>query len=130
MSNGKERVHYEEPVSIEVGNFLLTKGFKLASTTGMMLKAPKEMRALGILHEEFTAKWKNFLLHTLLGKRREFIGTLYLQGDHWFFEAYGRKHVDMTKRLAEDMTLAFNRGITVHLKSENSRYEACVFDYY
>ena len=132
-----EVVDYQESLSIKVGRFLLSKGFDLASSTGLASNLLVETCSLGILRKDPEAKPRKYLFGLITRKpRRGFLGTVWFSNSargaseqHWVFETYGRKHVELVRQLAEEMVLTFNVGIALCLVREQPAFESYMSDF-
>jgi hypothetical protein len=69
-------------------------------------------------------------LQRFLMPYREFIGCLYFNNKEkgathkeWVFEVYGRQHVELVRKVAEDLSEEFKVDIHVRLDSEEAQYE-------
>lgn len=137
MSNKVEFVDYQEALSIKVGRFLFSKGFDLASCTGLASNSLVETCSLGILCKDPEAKPQKYFFGLITREpRREFIGRVWLSNtarganeQNWVLEAYGRKHVELVRQLAEEMASTFNAKITIRLVREQSALETLLSDY-
>ncbi len=137
MSNVEESVSYQESISIKVGRFLLSKGFDLASSTGLASNSLVETCSLGILRKDPEAKPRNYLFGLIKrAPRRMFLGTVWFSNSprgaseqNWVFEAYGREHVELVRQLAEEMASTFNIKIALRLVREQPDVETYLFDY-
>lgn len=141
MKDKMELVDYKESLSIKVGKFLLSKGFNLASCTGMAEHILADTDSLGILYKDSETRPRKSLFDFILrsgpeSRRRMFIGTVWFissvrgaNEQNWVFEAYGRKYVDSVRQLAEEMASTFNVKITVHLVREQPDFETYLSDY-
>ena len=130
-------VDYQESLSIKVGRFLLSKGFDLANTTGMAARSLIENDSLGILRKDPEAKPRTYLFGLIKQEpRRMFLGIVWFRNSphgateqNWVFDAYGRKHVELVRQLAEEMASTFNVKITLRLVSEQPCVEKYFSDY-
>lgn len=150
-------VDFKETLSIKVGKFLISKGFSLASSTGVASHGCDvrgifiDTEAVGILYEDPAKVYKLFgfipvsrwILLSMMAigyipssSRRIFIGTIWFSNifrgadkKNWFFETYGREYAGLTKRLAEEMTETFNVRINICLVHEQPDYEAYLDDF-
>ncbi len=130
-------VEYQEPLSIKVGRFLLSKGFDLADSTGMAARSPVQSDSLGILRKDAEAKPRTYLFGLIKRKpRRMFLGTVWFSNSprgateqNWVFEVYGRKRVELVRQLAEEMASTFNAKIDLRLVRERPDVETYLSDY-
>ncbi len=137
MNNKVESVDYQESLSIKVGKFLLLKGFDLASCTGLALDSLVETCSLGILREDPEARPRTYFFGLIRrDPRRVFLGTVWFSNSmrgateqNWVFDAYGRKHVNLVRQLAEEMASAFNVKIALRLVHEQPDVETYLSDY-
>lgn len=128
MKGKVEFVDYQDSVSVEVGRFLLCKGFDLANDDGVATPQLVETDSLGILRRD--AKPRKYLFGLITREsRRTFLGTVWFSNSrrgtnkHWVFEAYGRKHVELVKQLAGEMASTFGVNITLRLVCEQPDVE-------
>ncbi len=136
MSEKGELVDYQESPSIKVGRFLLSKGFDLASCTGVASNSLVETYALGILRKNPDAKPRSYRFGLIKREPRwGFLGTVWFSNSargaseqNWVFEAYGRKHVELVRQLAEEMALIFNAKIALRLVSDQPYVETYLSD--
>ena len=137
MSDKVEFVDYQESLSIKVGKFLLSKGFDLASCTGLASNSLVETCSLGILRKDPEAKPRKYLFGLITREpRRGFLGTVWFSNSargaseqNWVFEAYGRKHVELVRQLAEEMASTFNAKIALRLVRDQPDVETYMSDY-
>jgi len=138
MNDKVEFVDYQESISIKVGRFLLSKGFDLADSTGMAICSLVQSSELGILRHDPEAKPRKYLFGLIKREpRRMFLGTVWFSNSarvcasekNWVFEAYGRKHIDMVRQLAEEMASTFNAKISLRLVREQPDVETYLSDY-
>ena len=133
----KKLVDYQESPSIKAGRFLLSRGFDPASRTGLAEESLVESRSLGILRKNPEAKPRKYLFGLITGKpRRWFLGKIWFNEDklgateqNWVIEVYGREHIEMIQKLADDMASTFNIKIAIRLvrdlpHAETYSYEA------
>ena len=131
MNDKVEFVDYQESLSIKVGRFLLSKGFDLASSTGFAEHTLSQSDSLGILRKDPDAKPRKYLFGLIKREpRRAFLGTVWFSNSacgaseqNWVFEAYGRKHVELVRQLAEEMASTFNTKIALRLVREQPDVE-------
>jgi hypothetical protein len=122
-----ERVRFigiDRPPSYKVAEFLLSKGFVIATSFRKAKKHPlmyTNCEGLGILEKD--AKKKPFWLPRFFMPRRKFIGEVLsnssIQGDtdiHWVIDVFGRENVERIIELAEEMISMLNVRVTVRLK--------------
>ena len=136
MSDKVEFVDYQESIAIKVGGFLISKGLDIADNTGMACSLVQASE-LGILRKDPEAKSRKYLFGLIkLEPRRGFLGTVWFSNStrgaskqNWVFEAYGRKHVELVRQLAEEMALVFNVKIVLHLVREQPDVETFLSDY-
>ncbi|PIR86507.1 hypothetical protein COU13_00515 [Candidatus Kaiserbacteria bacterium CG10_big_fil_rev_8_21_14_0_10_43_70] len=137
MSDKVEFVDYQESLSIKVGRFLLSKGYDLASCTGLASNSLVETDSLGILRKDPEARPREYLFGLITrDPRRMFLGTVWLSNgslgateQNWVFEAYGRKHVELARQLAEEMASTFNVKIALRLVRDQPDVETYLSDY-
>lgn len=137
MSDKVKFVDYQESLSIKIGRFLLSKGFDLASCTGLALNSLVETYALGILRKDPEAKSRKYLFGLITQEpRRAFIGVVWFNNSvrganeqNWFFEVYGRKYIELVRQLAEEIASTFNVTITIRLVREQPDVETYLSDY-
>jgi hypothetical protein len=137
MSDKVEFVDYQESLSIKVGRFLLSKGFDLASSTGLAEHTLSQSNSLGILRKDPEAKPRKYLFGLIKREpRRGFLGIVWFSNSargaseaNWVFEAYGRKHVELVRQLAEEMASTFNAKIALRLVHEQPDVETYLSDY-
>ncbi len=137
MSDKAGSVDFQEALSIKVGRFLLSKGLDLASSTGIELDSLDESDSLGILHKNPDSKPIKYLFGLFRREpRREFLGTIWFSNsargateEDWVLDMYGREHVDIVMKLAEEMASLFNVKIAIHLVSEQPDFETFLTDY-
>jgi len=137
MNDRVEFVDYRESLSIQVGRFLLSKGFDLASSNGLAEHTLVQSGSLGILLRDPEAKPRKYLFGLITREpRRMFLGTVWFSNSprgaseqNWVFEVYGRKHVELVRQLAEEMALVFNVKIVLHLVREQPDVETFLSDY-
>lgn len=132
-------VDYQKAVSIRVGNFLLSKGFDLASSTGVYQNKLGQSQSLGILRKDPERKTKTRLFSFLKKRdpRRIFHGIIWFKNnnlgaseDNWIFEFYGRRHVALMQQLADEMASTFEVKVTLRLVKESPETEAYDTDFY
>ena len=135
MSDKVEFVDYQESIAIKVGGFLISKGLDIADNTGMACSLVQASE-LGILRKDPEAKSRKYLFGLIkLEPRRGFLGTVFRNSargaseQNWVFEAYGRKHVELVRQLAEEMASAFNVKIALRLVREQPDVETFLSDY-
>ena len=132
-----ELVEYQESLSIKVGRFLISKGFDLADSTGMAARSLAQSDSLGILRKDPEAKPRTYLFGLIKREpRRMFLGTVWFSNSprgateqNWVFEAYGRKHIELVRQLAEDMASTFKVKIALRLVREQPDVETYFSDY-
>ena len=137
MNDKVKSVDYQESPSIKVGRFLLSNGFNLASCTGVASNSLVETCSFGVLRKDPEAKPRKYLFGLITREpRREFLGTVWFSNSargaseaNWFFEAYGRKHVELVRQLAEEIASTFNVKITLRLVREQPDVETHLSDY-
>jgi len=137
MNDKVEFVDYQESLSIKVGRFLLSKGFDLASSTGLAEYTLSQSDSLGILRKDPDAKPRKYLFGLIKREpRRGFLGTVWFSNSArganeqgWVFEAYGRKHIELVRQLAEEMASTFNTKIALRLVREQPDVETYLSDY-
>jgi hypothetical protein len=137
MNDKVEFVDYQESLSIKVGRFLLSKGFDLASSTGLASNSLVATDSLGVLRKDPEARPRTYLFGLIKREpRRMFLGTVWFSNSprgtteqSWVFEAYGRKHVELVRQLAEEMASTFNVKITLRLVREQPDVETYLSDY-
>ncbi|MDD5625939.1 MAG: hypothetical protein PHG83_02120 [Patescibacteria group bacterium] len=127
-SNKKvEFVDFKEDVSVKVSEWLLQKGYELATCTGQAISKldKNDNKGFGILFKNPNPS-KRFLG---LGKERKlYLGDIWfrLHGadeKNWVFEIYGSKNVECAKQLATEMTSIFDVNISVNLEQDESKFE-------
>lgn len=131
MSDKVEFIDYRDTLKFQVGNWLLQKGFCLASYSGdakSLLEISEEgVLFLGILWKNPADKPTERLFGVIKrDPRRRLIGRLWLSEKtdvKWIIRVCGREHVELVKQLAEDMALAFNVKFSVFLESERPVFE-------
>jgi hypothetical protein len=136
MSDKVESVDYQESIAIKVGRFLLSKGLDIADNTGMA-RSLVQASELGILRKDPEAKPRKYLFGLIKREpRRGFLGTIWFSNSargaseqNWVFEAYGRKHVELVRQLAEEMASTFNVKIALRLVREQPDVETFLSDY-
>ena len=137
MSDEVKFVDYQESLSIKVGRFLLSKGFDLASCTGLAEHTLSQSDSLGILRKDPDAKPRKYLFGLIKREpRRGFLGTVWFSNSargaseqNWVFEVYGRKHVELVRQLAEEMASTFNAKIALRLVRDQPDVEIYMSDY-
>ena len=137
MSDRVEFVDYQESLSIKVGRFLLSKGFDLASCTGLASNLLVETCSLGILRKDPDAEPRSYLFGLIKREpRRGFLGTIWFSNgvrdaseQNWVFEVYGRKHVELVRQLAEEMASTFNTKIALRLVRDQPDVETYLSDF-
>ncbi len=130
-------VDYQEALSIKVGNFILTKGFDLASGTGLPSKSISNSSSIGLLLRDRIAWGKTYLFGLIKRRpRRPFIGVIWFENElrgateqNLVFDVYGRNNVDLAKQLADSLTVAFGVKISVRLEEEGQQVETRQSDY-
>ena len=130
-------VEFQEPFSIAVGKFILSKGFVPATSWGNALSRLVANNCLGMLYRDPEAPRRNCLLRLILGNpRRAFLGKLWFHNwsrkvvdGKWLFEINGRKYLEMATGLAKEMAARFNVEIAVRLVSEEPETESFISDY-
>ncbi|OGG61113.1 hypothetical protein A3C87_03105 [Candidatus Kaiserbacteria bacterium RIFCSPHIGHO2_02_FULL_49_34] len=132
MNANVSLVDYAEHVSIKAGEFLLAKGFDLATSSGIAGAPLKVTDSLGILQKIPGAVPKEYFFGLItVQPRRKFLGTIWFkdslrnatEGD-WIFELHGRENLAQVQELAGGMASTFNVKIRLHLTCEHSRTEA------
>ena len=103
-------VTYKEPISIQVGNHLVSKGFILAYDSGHAKSELEVTDSFGILYNDPNAKPKKYFFGLFKEKpNRCFVGARYLncagrvlkkKKDVWVLKMYGRKYLLLMKELA------------------------------
>ncbi len=129
------KVDCHEVISIKVGRFILSKGFDLASCTGLA-SSLVETCSLGILRKNPNAKPRKHLFGLITREpRREFLGTVWFRNKSrgaskrkWVFEVYGRKYAKSLRKLAKEMASAFNVKITLRVVCEQPDVEHYLSD--
>lgn len=137
MVDSDSSVRFEEAISVEVGNHIVSKGYGLAGITGHATSSIEETEAWGILWKDPNAKpVKKFFGLIQQTPRRVFIGVIWLKRDvsrddkrEWYFEFYGRKNTDLVKNLANELFDKFGVKITLRLVNEHPKYETYHEDY-
>jgi len=140
MNSSVSFVDYKEPLSIQVGNWILQneKELVLASSGGCAYTfLQEENDSISFILEDPRIVPKRYFFGLISQKpRRDFIGTIWFENEprgahegRWVFEVYGRKHVELAKRLALELSSTFSSKITVHLVSEQTREETYLSDY-
>lgn len=137
MNDKVKFVDCQESISIKVGGFLLSKGFDLASITGHALDSLVATDSLGVLRKDPEARPRTYLFGLIKrDPRRMFLGVIWFSNSlrgaterNWVFETYGRKHVELTRQLAEEMASTFNVKIALRLVREQPSVEAYLSDY-
>src|SRR3989338_4457674 len=137
MSDEVKFVDYQESLSIKVGRFLLSKGFDLASCTGLAEHTLSKSDPIGILRKAPDAKPRKCLFGLIKREpRRGFLGTVWFSNSargaseqNWVFEVYGRKHVELVRQLAEEMASTFNAKIALRLVRDQPDVETYLSDY-
>lgn len=137
MSDKMKFVDYQESLSIKVGRFLLSKGFDLARCTGLAEDKLVQSNSLGILRKDPEVRSWKYLFGLITRKpRRMFLGVVWFSNSlrganeqNWVFEAYGRKHVELLRQLAEEMASTFDVKIALRLVSEQPIFETYIYDY-
>jgi hypothetical protein len=131
MSENVSAVDYQEPFSIRVGNFLISRGFDLANCAGFEISELSRDHSLGILSRDLTAKPRKLFGFYITKPRRIFLGTIWFDHDsrgadeqNWVFEVHGREHVELLKQLAEDLASTFNVKIALRLQNEQPCFES------
>lgn len=137
MSAVAELTGYTEPMSIQVGRFLISNGFYIASGNGIesnsLIKAPY----LGILYKDPGVKPRKYLFGLISRKpRRSFLGIIWFNHNNtpsndeqnWSFEVLGRNHIDLAKKLAEEIASTFNAKISIRLASDQPEVETYFSD--
>lgn len=122
-----ENVVYKEHISILMGKKLISKGFCLASCTGVAHKSVSSTSEFGILYRDPETK----------SSRRSLIGILWFRdlvrgatNSNWVFDVHGRKYVELAKRLAIDAVLAFNiNNVEIRLIREELEFETYLSDW-
>ena len=102
-----------------------------ASGAGVALNSLVATDSLGVLCKDADAKPQKYLFGLITPKpRRMFLGTVWFSNSargageqNWVFEAYGRKHVELVRQLAEEMASTFNVKIILRLVREQSDVE-------
>ncbi len=136
-SDGAKCVTYEEPLSIRVGRFLLSKGYDLSNNIGYVNPiVPKliESSTLHILASDPEARPKRYLFGLIPRKvPRLFLGTIYFRDcrlpnfyateQNWVFKMYGRRNVGRVEQLAEELSSTFGVKINITLYDQQSRFE-------
>jgi hypothetical protein len=125
MSHETEPAIYQEALSIKVGKFLIKKGLDISDSIGEICWL-EERKCIGVLRKNPTnSPLKNLLGRLKLCSQHEFIGLILFKSSercadeqNWFFEVYGRKHVEFLKQLADEMVSAFNVKIKLCLIRE------------
>ncbi|HET8575084.1 MAG TPA: hypothetical protein VFM02_02835 [Candidatus Paceibacterota bacterium] len=137
MNDKVTLVDYQESLSIMVGGFLVSKGFDLSNSTGMAARSLVQSDSLGILYKNSETKPKTYLFGLIKREpRRIFLGTIWFNNSprnateqNWVFETYGRKYVELTGQLAEEIASTFNVKITLRLVREQPDVETYFSDY-
>ncbi|MFA5997591.1 MAG: hypothetical protein WC791_03855 [Candidatus Paceibacterota bacterium] len=114
-----------EPLSVQVGKFLLSKGLGLASATGFAEKL-KKRDVVGILKKFPNEKPRTYFLGFI--KRaplRMFLGVIWFRNEarsaneqRWVFEVQGKENLNFAKELAEEMAQTFDVKIVFRLECE------------
>ena len=131
-----DKVEFVEAISIRVGRHLLSKGFDIADSNGMPARLV-QTDSVGILRNDPDAKPRSYLFGLIKQEpRRGFLGIVWFSNSacgaseqNWVFEAYGRKHIDLVRQLAEEMASIFNTKITLRLVREEPEVEKSLYDY-
>lgn len=129
-------VDYQEATSIKVGRMLLSKGFAIASCTGVAESTLRASESLGVLTKSPATEPKRYLFGLIKAKsRRRFLGVIWFRNDvrgatdaDWVFEVYGREHVSQTKQLADELAKTFNVKISLRLVREEPDTETFMAD--
>jgi len=139
MSGKVKFIDYQEALSTEVGKFLLSEGFSLATCTGMAeyLSKLRSVDSIGILlNDPHSMKPRKRLIGLIKQKpRREFLGTIWLKNSsrgadkqNWVFDLNGQENVRLSKKLAKIMSSTFNTKITIRLVNKNPKFEIFLSD--
>jgi len=136
MNDKVELVDYQESIAIKVGRFLLSKGLDTADSTGVA-RSLVQANELGILRKDPEAKPRKYMFGLIKREpRRGFLGTIWFNNSargaseqNWVFEAYGRKHVEFVRQLAEEMASTFSVKIVLRLVREQPDVETSPSDY-
>jgi len=131
MNDKVDLVNYQEPLSIGVGSFLVSKGFSLASSIGVASSLLEKTDVLGILYEDPDVKPQKCLFGLIKQKpERMFLGTIWFSNRvrganerNWVFEVNGREYVKLTRQLSEEMAATFNVKIVLRLVCEQPKVE-------
>lgn len=130
QAESMEFVDYHEPLSIKVGNLLLSKGYRLASCIGNEEDILRASECVGILGAKRPRRFG------LFRQRSVFYGTIWFQNERlhaseesWVFEIYGHDHAESMRRLANEMAKIFKVKITVRLVSEQPDVETLMSDF-
>ena len=134
-----EKIKHNESSSIKVRKFLVLMGFYPANyngvelehtINGVELEHTISDRLLGVLCSNPNAKLKKKRWFGLASqKRRVFLGLIWFENkprsaniDNWVFEVYEEKHIELAKELANDMSLFFDKKVTVYSVNKKFAY--------
>lgn len=127
--------------AIMLRNFLSPRGFSVVGCDGMEDEDLDDDEAIGILiGNSGRKKHKKRWFHHLGKSRKEFMGVIFwgvnpwtddCDMQNWVFELYGRKNIDLAKKLIREMTSTFRVKITLYLTKEEPDVEVrrCDYDY-
>ncbi|MCX6760758.1 MAG: hypothetical protein NTZ84_01445 [Candidatus Nealsonbacteria bacterium] len=126
MSEKVGLVEYKETLSIQVGNFLIAKGFIPGNSDGCRLSTLCYMDHVGVLHKDPEKKPYKRLFGLITEKPYpDFIGVIWLESrkynandGNWVFNVIGRTNIQLAKNLADVLASNFNVKITLQLKCE------------
>jgi hypothetical protein len=124
----------KESLSINVGKFLLERGFELALGVGGRpikgLADLADMDSLGVLHKDPQIKAKWWGLFGLIKPKRVFLGKIEFKHFNenevgmWHFNASGKKYQTIAQNLTDEMSKIFKVKIVFKLITEYPLFES------
>lgn len=134
MENTQSLVDYQEPLSLQVGRFLHSRGCIPLNDTYAPLRTLTRSPYL-LLGKAYLGEKQRTSLFGLIkkhpGMKLVYWGKLYFQNDpynmtqekRWVLEVHNKKRLNDIKQIASEIAQRFNVGITLMLLSEELSYD-------
>jgi len=124
-------------LSIQVGQWLRSRGYHLADHIGLELQSLEKTNSLGLLRENPDVKPRSWLMSLIRGRSRKiFFGVVWFEDvqrkadeQNWVLEVYGQENAYLARQLAHDMTLTFSVKVVFRIISEDTKTEVFGSDF-